>query len=100
MVFFDSASSKKISEFLDESNSLTESEQLKFLIKEFCNKNIDVYMADLTTSDVEVSGVSVIRCVAPDMLANMPSAFPLLGNKRLQKILDGRSPNLFPLPHS
>ena len=100
MSFFNTTSYQNISEYLDINSSLTESEQQKFLIKEFRDKKIDVFMANITTSDIEVAGMSVVRCIAPKMLANMPTAFPLLGNKRLQQTLGNKLPNLFPLPHS
>lgn len=100
MSFFNTTSYQNISECLDINSSLTESEQQKFLIKEFRDKKIDVFMANITTSDIEVAGMSVVRCIAPKMLANMPTAFPLLGNKRLQQTLGNKLPNLFPLPHS
>ena len=100
MSFFNTTSYQNISEYLDINSSLTESEQQKFLIKEFRDKKIDVFMANITTSDIEVAGMSVVRCIAPKMLANMPTAFPLLGNKRLQQTLGNKLPNLFPLPYS
>jgi len=69
-----------------------------------------VLYADLTTPDVELTGVRVARTIVPGLVGNFPAAFPLLGRDRIRAApveLGWRSSpvvddelNLWPLPHA
>lgn len=39
----------------------------------------EVYYADITTPDVAVAGLTVVRTLVPGLVGNFPAAFPLLG---------------------
>lgn len=41
---------------------------------------------DLTTADVALAGLSVVRVVAPGLYGNAPAAFPYLGGERQRKL--------------
>lgn len=40
---------------------------------------------DLTTADIAMAGLTVVRVIAPGLYNNAPAAFPLLGGNRLQR---------------
>jgi ribosomal protein S12 methylthiotransferase accessory factor len=73
-------------------------------------EGLDVYYADLTTSDVALAGVSVVRVLIPGLVGNFPAAFPLLGGGRIQSAavrlgwrtvpLEEGQLNYWPLPHA
>lgn len=43
----------------------------------------NVYVADITTPNVALGGLRVVRVIVPGMYSNAPAAFPLLGGSRL-----------------
>lgn len=53
---------------------------------------------DVTTSDARDAGYSVIRVIAPQLVANMPTAYPPLGHPTIAAFR--AELNLAPLPHS
>ena len=69
-----------------------------------------VLFADLTTRDVALAGVSVVRVLVPGLVGNFPAAFPLLGRRRIQSApvqlgwsvdpLEENQLNYWPLPHA
>ncbi|GAA0423338.1 hypothetical protein Acor_73830 [Acrocarpospora corrugata] len=44
---------------------------------------LTAYSADLTTRDIAMAGLSVVRVLVPGMVGNAPPAFPLRGGPRL-----------------
>ncbi len=69
-----------------------------------------VLFTDLTTPDVELTGVKVARTVVPGLVGNFPAAFPLLGRDRIRRApvelgwraspVTDEELNLWPLPHA
>jgi len=69
-----------------------------------------VYYTDLTSPDVALSGVSVVRVLIPGLVGNFPAAFPMLGKGRIQNApvrlgwrgssLSEETLNYWPLPHA
>lgn len=70
----------------------------------------EVFVVDLTTPDVALTGLTVLRVVVPGLVPNFPAAFPFLGGRRLQDAgvwlgwreqpLDEADLNIYPLPHA
>lgn len=56
-------------------------------------------LVDLTTSDVALTGLCVVRVVVAGCLTNAAAGLPFLGSPRLQEQLAGRPPRVLPLPH-
>lgn len=49
-------------------------------------QGVGAFAVDLTTPDVAVCGVHVVRVVAPELVGNGPPAFPLRGGSRLYDV--------------
>lgn len=70
----------------------------------------EIFYVDVTTPDVALTKMRVVRVVIPNMVPNFPAAFPFLGKGRIQNAaveLGWRSTpltedelNYFPLPHA
>jgi ribosomal protein S12 methylthiotransferase accessory factor len=56
----------------------THSEYLNRIVR----RGFECWSCDITTSDVELLGVRVVRVVAPGLLMNFPAAYPPLGSRR------------------
>jgi ribosomal protein S12 methylthiotransferase accessory factor len=73
-------------------------------------EGLDLYYADLTTADVALAGISVVRALIPGLVGNFPAAFPLLGRDRIRAAavrlgwrdvpLEEEQLNYWPLPHA
>jgi ribosomal protein S12 methylthiotransferase accessory factor len=69
-----------------------------------------VYYTDLTSPDVALAGVDVVRALVPGLVGNFPAAFPMLGRDRIRRAavrlgwrsspLGEESLNYWPLPHA
>ncbi|HJT58450.1 MAG TPA: YcaO-like family protein [Ktedonobacteraceae bacterium] len=70
----------------------------------------EIFYIDVTTPDVALTGMRVVRVIVPGLVSNFPAAFPFLGRGRIQNAalkLGWRSVplaehelNYFPLPHA
>jgi ribosomal protein S12 methylthiotransferase accessory factor len=70
----------------------------------------EIFYADLTTPDVALCGMYVVRVMVPGLVCNFSSAFPYQGRGKLRRAavelgwrggaLDEDEINLFPLPHA
>jgi len=58
-----------------------------------------VLAADVTTSDIQPTGLHTVRVLVPGYYTNSAAGLPLLGGRRLGAGLAGRPPRLLPLPH-
>lgn len=73
-------------------------------------RGYEILYVDVTTPDVALSGMRVVRVIIPGLVSNFPAAFPFLGQGRLQRIplqlgwrkrpLEEDELNYFPLPHA
>jgi len=71
---------------------------------------LEVFYADLTTTDVAATGMSVVRVIVPGLVPNTPAAFQPFGRGRVQQAavelgwrdrpLEEDALNTFPLPHA
>lgn len=70
----------------------------------------EVFYTDITTPDVALTGMRVVRAIVPGLVPNFPAAFPCLGHAKIQKAavdlgwrpapLTEAELNYFPLPHA
>lgn len=83
-------------------------EVVRDLVTRLANRNIDVYLVDVTAPDVRAAGLHVVRVVSPQLaMIDMGFRYRFLGNPRLRTAprtlgLRGRSlavRELNPLPH-
>lgn len=81
--------------------------KINYLINEFKQNKISAYLVDVTTDDIRQTGLKVVRVISPEACPNMPTAYPMLANKRLLKVAKGNKGvmeedmfDLSPLPHS
>jgi ribosomal protein S12 methylthiotransferase accessory factor len=76
-------------------------QQLDTLVAACARAGLDVLRVDITSDDVTPTGVRVARVIVPGACGNTATAYPPLGNSRLQDTLARTgSPFLAPLPHS
>ncbi|MEC5182467.1 YcaO-like family protein [Arthrobacter sp. CG_A4] len=64
---------------------------------------LDIFWRDVTTSDVSSLGYRVVRAFSPQAVPNLATAYPPLGNARLQEQIEASNsdgPRLIPLPHA
>ncbi|TDE57388.1 hypothetical protein E1295_08115 [Nonomuraea mesophila] len=74
------------------------------------SRGLEIFYADLSTPDVEATGMRVVRVLVPGLVPNFAAAFPFLGRKAIQEAavrlgwrvspLAEEDINLFPLPHA
>ncbi len=74
------------------------------------SRGYEVFYVDITTPDVELAGMKVVRVLVPGLAPNFPSAFPFLGKERIRQApielgwrktpLKEEELNYFPLPHA
>src|SRR5574340_595049 len=74
------------------------------------DQGYEIFYADITTPDVAVAGIHVVRALVPGLVPNFPAAFPFLGQGRVQQAavtLGWRTApfteaelNYFPMPHA
>lgn len=74
------------------------------------DQDYEIFYVDITTPDVAMAGISVVRVVVPGLVPNFPAAFPCLGNGRIQRAavelgwratpLAEEELNYFPMPHA
>lgn len=74
------------------------------------SQGFEIFYADVTTPDVELTGMKVVRVLVPGLCMNFPAAFPCLGGGRIQNTavqlgwretaLKEEELNYFPLPHA
>jgi ribosomal protein S12 methylthiotransferase accessory factor len=81
--------------------------KIKYLINEFKQNSLSAHLVDVTTEDIKQTGLTVVRAISPEACPNMPTAFPMLANKRLLKVAERNKGvmkdevfDLSPLPHS
>lgn len=73
-------------------------------------RGYEVLYVDVTTPDVALTGLSVVRVAIPGLAPNFPAAFPFLGRQRIQQApvdlgwrltpLQEEHLNYVPLPHA
>jgi ribosomal protein S12 methylthiotransferase accessory factor len=73
-------------------------------------RGFEVFAVDLTTPDIDMAGMKVVRVVVPGLVPNLPSAFLPLGNRRVQdapvslgwrdRPREEGEVNAFPMPHA
>ena len=83
---------KKKLDFLDKSKVIQEPEEkakkvsLKELIEKFTEKDLDVFVKELTTSDINDVGLKVVRVIVPGMVyLHGMHPFPFLGSPRIYR---------------
>ena len=92
-------------------NANTSSEEARqHYLTELKAKGMRALSVDVTTSDVAVSGLSVVRVLVPGLYPNAPAGFPCLGGQRLytepqqqgwlEQTLQYQDLVFEPLPHS
>jgi ribosomal protein S12 methylthiotransferase accessory factor len=74
------------------------------------SRGYEIFYADITTPDIEMVGMKVVRVLVPGLAPNFPAAFPCLGGGRIQDAavqlgwrrepLREEELNYFPLPHA
>ncbi|MBV9688736.1 MAG: YcaO-like family protein [Ktedonobacteraceae bacterium] len=73
-------------------------------------RGYEIFYVDVTTPDILLSGIRVVRVIIPGLVANFPAAFPFLGRSKIQlaalalgwrtTLLAEEELNYFPLPHT
>jgi ribosomal protein S12 methylthiotransferase accessory factor len=73
-------------------------------------RGYEILYTDVTTPDVALTGISVVRVTIPGLVPNFPAAFPFLGRRRIQQAsvdlgwrrtaLAEDELNYAPLPHA
>lgn len=73
-------------------------------------RGYEIFVADITTPDIALCGLHVVRVMIPGLVPNFPAAFPALGRQRIQQHavqlgwrttpLDEDDLNYFPLPYA
>lgn len=73
-------------------------------------RGYEIFYADLTTPDVALSGLRVVRVIIPGLVPNFPAAFPPTGGGRVQNLpvqlgwratpIPEEQLNYMPLPHA
>jgi ribosomal protein S12 methylthiotransferase accessory factor len=73
-------------------------------------RGYEILYTDVTTPDVALTGISVVRVTIPGLAPNFPAAFPFLGRRRIQQAsvdlgwrrtpLAEEELNYAPLPHA
>ena len=73
-------------------------------------RGYEIFFADITTPDIALCGLHVVRVMIPGLVPNFPAAFPALGRQRIQQYavqlgwrttpLDEDDLNYFPLPYA
>lgn len=70
----------------------------------------EIFYTEVTTPDVALTGMRVVRVVVPGLVPNFPAGFPFLGRNKIQEVavelgwrstpLAERELNYFPMPHA
>lgn len=74
------------------------------------SRGYEIFYVDVTTADVAITGIRVVRGLVPGLVPNSPAAFPFLGKQRVRQEpvrlgwrstpLDEHDLNYFPMPHA